>query len=107
VSGNVLYELTIEVDPKAEREWLEWYTRVHVFDVLKQPGFQRATFYCVETNADEWARYIVAYQVESREALEVYFRGDAVQRLRADHYARFGGVTRASRQVLSLHSAVE
>jgi len=107
VSNSVFYELTIEVDPQSAREWLDWYTRVHVFDVLRQPGFKRASFYCVEADADEWARYIITYEVESREALDAYFRSEAVQRLRADHYAHFGGVTRASRQVLSLHSVVE
>ena len=107
MSLSVFYELTIEVDPASEREWLDWYRRVHVFDVLKQPGFRRATFYRVETNTDEWAKYVVSYEVESRQALETYFKGDAVQRLRADHYAHFGGVTRATRQVLSLHSVIE
>ncbi len=107
MSDHVFYELTIEVDPAAEPEWLDWYRRVHALDVLRQPGFVRATFYRVETNSDEWARYIVSYEVESREALETYFKGDDVQRLRADHYARFGGVTRASRQVLSFYLTLE
>jgi heme-degrading monooxygenase HmoA len=107
VSDHVFYELTIEVDPSSEQDWLDWYRRVHVLDVLRQPGFARATFYHVETNSDEWARYIVSYEVESREALEAYFRGEAVQQLRADHYARFGGVTRASRQVRSLYFTLE
>ncbi|HJW83703.1 MAG TPA: DUF4286 family protein [Anaerolineae bacterium] len=107
MSNGVVYELTIEVDPASEPEWLDWYTRIHVYDVLKQPGFRRATFYHVETNSDEWAKYVISYEVESRQALDAYFQGDAVQRLRADHYARFGGVTRASRQVLALHSVVE
>ena len=107
MSKSVFYELTIEVDPTSASEWLDWYTRVHVFDVLGQPGFRRATFYRVETNSDEWAKYVISYEVESRQALEAYFKGDVVQRLRADHYARFGGVTRASRQVLALHSVVE
>jgi len=107
VSHRVIYELTIEIDPASEPEWLDWYTRIHVFDVLKQPGFRRATFYRAETNSDEWAKYVIAYEVESRQALDAYFQSDVVQRLRADHYARFGGVTRASRQVLALHSVVE
>ena len=107
MSPGVIYELTIEIDPASEPEWLDWYTRIHVFDVLKQPGFRRATFYRAETNSDEWAKYVIAYEVESRQTLAAYFQGDAVQRLRADHYARFGGVTRASRQVLALHSVVE
>lgn len=107
MSNTLFYELTVEVDPASEREWFDWYTRIHAREVLAQPGFARATVYRVETNDDEWACYVVSYEVESREALEKYFRGDAVQRLRADHYTRFGGVTRASRQVLSLHSVIE
>jgi quinol monooxygenase YgiN len=101
VSNNVFYVLTIEVDPAPEQDWLNWYRHAHIPDILAQPGFRRATIYRAETAPGEWARYAIMFEVESRQALDAYLNGDEVQRLRADHYSHFGGVTRASRQILS------
>ena len=34
-----LYLVTIEVSPSAEAAWNEWHEKVHVPEVMRQPGF--------------------------------------------------------------------
>lgn len=99
---RTIYLVKAEVSPGAEREWEEWNTRHHIPEVLAEPGFLRAAKYRLEggTAADGWISYWVLYETTSREALETYLTGDAVQRLRADHTARFGSVVRLSRAIL-------
>ena len=40
-------------------------------------------------------------KLATREALDNYLQGDAVTRLRADHYNHFGHCTRLSRMILT------
>jgi len=105
--SSVFYTITAEIDPAVESEWFDWYNRVHVRDVLAQPGFVRATIYKADVNRHEWSKYVVMYEVASREALDAYLGGDEVNRLRADFQSHYGAVTRLSRQVLSPVQVVE
>ncbi len=104
---SVLYTITAEVNPIDEATWNEWHTRFHMPDVLAQPGFLRGTKYKIDGPTDEWSQYIVLYEVESREALDAYLKGEAVTRLRAEHYAHFGTSTRLSRLILTPTVTVE
>ncbi|HET7088301.1 MAG TPA: DUF4286 family protein [Anaerolineae bacterium] len=107
MSEPVFYVVTAEVNPAVEAEWCGWWVRTHAPDVLAQPGFMRVTLYRADTQPGEWSRYVAIYEVESHAALEAYFAGDAVNRLRADFQSRYGSVTRVSRQVLSPVQIVE
>ena len=104
---SVMYAIKIEVDPNHEGTWDEWNTRQHMPDVLAQPGFVRATKYKIDSPNGEWSQYLTLYEVESREALDAYLTGDAVVRLRADHYAHFGTCTRLSRMILTPTATVD
>ena len=104
---SVIYAIQIEVDPNDEAMWDEWYTRQHIPDVLAQPGFMRATKYRIDSPNDGWSQHLTLYEVESRSALEAYLSGDAVVRLRADHYAHFGTCTRLSRMILTQTAVVD
>jgi hypothetical protein len=97
----VLYGVMVEVDPNEEAAWNEWHTRQHIPAVLAQPGFIRATKYRLDTSNGEWSQYLTMYEIISHEALKVYLQGEAVTRLRADHYAHFGHCTRLSRMILT------
>jgi len=100
VSG-VVYLVKVEVSPRSERAWDAWNTAQHIPDVLREPGFVRATKWKVEGAVEDgWAEYWIGYEVESRETLEAYLTGDAVKRLRADQVAHFGPVVRLSRAIL-------
>lgn len=99
--SGVVYLVKVEVDPGSAAAWDSWNTAQHIPDVLRQPGFVRATKWKVEGGAkDGWLEYWIGYEAESREALEAYLTGDAVKGLRADQLARFGPVVRLSRAIL-------
>lgn len=99
---NAIYAVRIEVDPKDERAWDEWHTRQHIPDVLAaHPGLVRALKYKIDARIDEWRQYLVLYEFDTRESMDDYLNGEAVVRLRADHYARFGASTRLSRMLLT------
>jgi len=104
---SVIYAINAEVNPVDEQTWVEWQTRHHMPDVLSQPGFLRVTKYKIDAPADGWSQYLIMYEVASREALDAYLAGDAVTRLRADHYSRFGASTRLSRMILTPTITVE
>lgn len=97
---NVIYIVKVEVDPVDEATWDEWNTTRHIPDVLMQPGFLRATKYKLDSDS-EWPQYLILYELDSRASLDKYLQSEAVIRLRADHYSRFGSSTRLSRLLLT------
>jgi len=97
----VFYAVMVEIDPKEEAAWAEWHTRQHIPAVLAEPGFVRATKYRLDTSNGDWHQYLTVYELTSREALDAYMHGEAVTRLRADHYNHFGHCTRLSRMILT------
>jgi hypothetical protein len=104
---SVIYAINAEVNPADEATWDEWQTRHHMPDVLRQPGFLRGTKYKIEAPPGGWSQYLILYEVVSREALDAYLNGEAVTRLRADHYARFGTSTQLKRMILTPTVTVE
>jgi Domain of unknown function (DUF4286) len=105
VSGAV-YAVVIEVAPEAEARWAPWHAEQHMAEVLAEPGFRGGRRWRdVEAAKDGWARYVAHYDADSVETIAAYRRSEAGARLKADHEARFGAVTRLTRAVLT--SAVE
>ncbi|HZJ53937.1 MAG TPA: DUF4286 family protein [Myxococcaceae bacterium] len=100
--ANAVYRVTIEVAPDSEQAWVEWQTREHIPEVVRQPGFLGATRWKDQTPAaDGWARYVIHYRVESVAAFEAYRASAAAAHLREDHTRKFGKVTRITRTVLA------
>ncbi|MDY7225890.1 DUF4286 family protein [Hyalangium rubrum] len=96
-----LYVVTIEVAPGSEAAWNEWHERVHVPEVLREPGFLSCRKWRdTATAEDGWPRYVCTYELSSVEAVERYIASDAAKHLRAESDRLFGYVTRARRQVL-------
>jgi quinol monooxygenase YgiN len=98
---TMFYAVMVEIDPKEEAAWAEWHTRQHIPAVLAEPGFMRATKYRLDTANGDWHQYLTVYELASREVLDAYLHGEAVTRLRADHYNHFGHCTRLSRMILT------
>jgi antibiotic biosynthesis monooxygenase (ABM) superfamily enzyme len=101
VSGAV-YCVVIEVAPEAEAAWAAWHADRHMPELLAQPGFRGGRRWRdVERAKDGWARYVAHYDLDAVESLEAYRRSEAGARIKADHEARYGTVTRISRSVLT------
>ena len=73
---SIIYVVKVEIDPVDEYTWDEWNTRLHIPDILAQPGFIRATKYKIDTREGEWSQYLILYEVDSRESLEAYLNFD-------------------------------
>ena len=104
---TLIYAVKVEIDPADEYTWDEWNTRHHIPDVLAEPGFVQATKYKLDTPEGEWSQYLILYELDSRESLDAYLNGEAVIRLRADHYTRFGNSSRLSRMILTPLASVD
>ena len=97
-----LYTVVIEVEPGAEEAWNRWHEDIHVPEVLREPGFRACRKWRdTEPAKDGWARYVCHYELTDLEAMRRYSASEAAKRLRGDSEARFGSVTRHSRQVLT------
>ncbi len=99
-SSNLLYMVRSIVNPSVERAWDKWHSDSHIPDVLKQPGFLKATKLRRSESPSSDPEYWTIYEMTSLEAFQRYNSSDAAKRLREDHKERFGGSTKLERFVL-------
>lgn len=104
---RVLYAVTAEVHPSVAERWNEWHTEHHVAEVIAQPGFIRCRKWRDTAPApDGWVRFLVGFEIETREEYERYDRSDAARRLRAEGAKAFGDKVRYHRAVYELVNAM-
>lgn len=98
---HALYAVAIEVAPHEAPRWNRWHDDEHIPALLREPGFLECRKWRdAESASDGWIRYVCHYALVDRAALDAYRASPAAERLRADSDARFGTVTRITRQVL-------
>ena len=56
---------TNSTDTAREAEFNEWYDKIHLPDVLKTPGFIKATRYENTDPPEEKGKFLVTYQIET------------------------------------------
>ncbi len=94
-----IYEVTLNVDPDIAAEYDTWLKQ-HVADMLALPGFLSVEISAIEgEETSRGAGRVVHYRLESRKALDVYFREHAAH-MRDAGIKRFGNRVRASRRIL-------
>ncbi len=54
-------------DPGREKEFNDWYDRVHLFDVLETPGIVRASRYEYVNPPEGQPKYLAMYEVETED----------------------------------------
>jgi len=96
--GPVTYEVALAPDPAILREFDLWLEG-HVAEMLRLPGFDSASIHPAEEPGTGRPERVVRYRLESREALERYFREHAA-RMRADGLNRFGDRFSATRRIV-------
>ncbi len=100
MAGSVLYIVKSLVDLKSEKEWDKWHSKQHIPDVVKQPGFLKASKFRTSSTEGQSAEYWTIYELENMGAFERYDKSKVAEELRADHRSRFGAVTKTERFVL-------
>lgn len=102
VSCAVIYEVNLEIEPEVADEFKIWL-HSHISEMLALPGFVSARGFKRQPDEEGCAGIplllTVHYTLESREALEKYFKEHA-PRMREDGMKRFGGNFKASRRIL-------
>ena len=58
---------TICSDPSREKEFNEWYDKIHLPDVLETPGVIRATRYEIREPSEGQGRFLALYEVETED----------------------------------------
>ena len=100
---TTIYEVTLQIDSDIAAEYDDWLA-VHDAEMLALPGFLSAEISTIESAEERPARVgrVVHYRLESREALDDYFR-DHAARMRDEGIARFDERVGASRRILHPH----
>jgi hypothetical protein len=58
---------SICLEPSREKEFNEWYDKVHLPDILETPGMTRATRYEIREPAAGQGKFLALYEVETED----------------------------------------
>ena len=86
--------LVVGVDFEAssgEEEFNDWYSKVHVGDVLTVPGVIRGSRYVALRRQEGQTKYLATYDIESEELAHTIFKTPEWRALMADWDAKWGG----------------
>ncbi|HBY97221.1 MAG TPA: hypothetical protein DEP84_25300 [Chloroflexi bacterium] len=105
---QVLYTVRATVAPEIEADWVEWMQTRHIPDVLKEPGFLRAWLLRVTSpTREEWAEFVMVYQLENQAALDAYMASPARARLIQEVADRYGDRAPSTRLFLQAVATIE
>lgn len=95
MTGRILYEVTVTIEPQAREDYLAWL-KPHVREILKLDGFLDAAIWI---DSEDPCAITSAYIVRDRAAMDAYLAGPAAA-FRADGVERFGDKMSAKRRML-------
>jgi hypothetical protein len=97
----VIYNVTVNVEPDIEQEWIDWMKIVHIPDVLETGYFDSHKFLKLLTEVPDatGSTYAVQYKTTSLDRLNAYTDKESA-RLQHEVLERFPGKFVAFRTVL-------
>jgi hypothetical protein len=98
---QVIYNVTVSIDPVVEKEWVEWMRTVHIPEVIATGCFLEGRMSKMNNEEAGACTYAMTYVAYSDEHLAEYQRVHA-QALQKDHSAKFEGRFAAFRSTLSV-----
>ena len=85
----ILYNVTVNIDPEVNEDWLDWMKKTHIPDVLNTGLFIDNRFLRVlNTEEGEGFTYSIQYLLESMEHYETY-KAQYAPALQASHNERY------------------
>ena len=99
--NQVIYNVTVSVDPSIQKEWLNWMQTVHIPDVLATGLFKSNRILRVHGHEENGITYAIQYVLESQKLLDQYFLEHA-PRLQAEHVSKYGNKAVAFRTILEI-----
>ena len=69
----ILYNVTVAIDKRVEKEWVKWMKEIHIPEVMETNQFVENKFFKVLNTEDpESSSYSVQYFAESMNHLQMY-----------------------------------
>lgn len=104
MSGKLIYNVTVKLDPSIEKDWLMWMRAVHIPEVMKTDRFESYKLSQLLYQDDTQGKtFAIQYICSSIETLQKYQTKEAPQ-LQKDHMDRYKGMFVAFRSVLQIES---
>jgi hypothetical protein len=97
----IIYNVTISIDPEAEKKWVNWMQKEHIPQVLATQCFIEARFCRVHGEEEGGKTYAITYLCQSEDMLQTYQEKFAAK-LQQETQKHFGGKFAAFRTNLSV-----
>ncbi len=98
---QVMYNVTVSLDPSIEQDWSEWMRSVHIPQVLASGCFLEARMSKLNNEENEGITYAMTYIAFSQAHLDTYQKEHAPL-LQKDHTERYQGKFAAFRTTLNI-----
>lgn len=98
---QVIYNVTVSIDPAIENEWVAWMRAIHVPQVIATGCFLEGRMSKIDNEEPGACTYAMTYVAYSQEQLADYQEKHAPE-LQKDHSAKFNGKFAAFRSTLSV-----
>ncbi len=95
----ILYNVTISVDGRIEKEWLKWMREIHIPDVMATKLFVDHKIFKLMNEVDGGTTYAIQYFALDAQDINTYMREHA-PRLQQEHAGRYGDKALAFRTLL-------
>src|SRR6218665_3177941 len=98
---QIIYNVTVSLDPAIEYDWLQWMRATHIPDVMATGCFLESRISKMNDEETGACTYAMTYVAYSQEHLDAYQK-DHAQRLQVDHKQRYDGKFAAFRSTLNV-----
>ena len=96
-----IYNVTVNIEDSAHKEWLKWMKTVHIPDVLATGLFESCRFTEVMVDEESGTTYSIQYLVKDMETFQLYQEMYAPN-LQKEHKEKFEGKFVAFRTMLKM-----
>ncbi|MCB0763576.1 MAG: DUF4286 family protein [Flavobacteriales bacterium] len=97
----IIYNVTVNIDADAEREWFEWMKETHIPEVMETGLFLESRMFRVLADDDGGTTYAIQYTAADMDHYERY-RDQHATRLQAAAQEAYGGRFAAFRTLLQV-----
>jgi hypothetical protein len=94
----LIYQVTLEVDPSIENEFVEWMLP-HIKEVVEIGNFDSAEWFALENPINTVKSWTILYRTANEQVLEKYLANHS-PKLREEGVNLFGEKLKTSRQIL-------
>ena len=101
IMEQIIYNVTVSIDPSVELDWVNWMRTVHIPDVIATGCFLEGRMSKMNNEEEGACTYAMTYIVYSQDHLTTYQKEHA-QRLQIEHTKRYEGRFAAFRSTLTV-----